>query len=701
MLNGKVPMTYFKQSLILVLFTTLFSLTGCGGGGGEKPSDNSSEPIYNPDTTDSPSPLFNPYANVINYPYYNNVQNTGADLWHNNNFTGEGSLVAVLDSGANLTGAKYDITANLPSKYTATYTRDFNDSSNDGYEVYDFDYLAQNNSNPHGDYMSQVIGSSEIGIGIAPNTNIMHLVISEDGYTDAASRWKGLESANNAGAVVANISFQYGGMYVYKGTEDEIKANSASYKHDITNKRIHDAIVSSGMAIINSAGNSNENVSDLVYSDASVNSFFDSEIKNNFIIAGALDYSNTQIADYSAYAGENPDVQARFLMAPGTSLVELSGTENGYVSGTSPAAASISGSIALMKSRWNNLTGAELGQILLDTASTDIVDYSPSIHGQGKLDLHAAYSPYGVTTIRTSTNESVPVYAASLQLPSGFKDQTTTTAMVDERNRDYEITLAYKAKAFDSRFNERFDMFLQNTSTVNVGHVDKFNINTSETFTGIERNSGATAYDSFTENMFNTYRPMESIQLSSDDLKIAVSANIKDQSQQLSNSINGLGFIADIDYKGLGFSIFNSNEDEGYSFYGAKERYSKGFQIRYLNGPFSLDTYVSDSSIRGTSLIKSMDNKKNGLTLSLNLLNGQTKGLKLGVLGRYSESFFNVKMNIPKSNGDGSLRYTDETINLRQELYGAGFYAQAGGFKLNAYSDKNNQSLMMSYKKQF
>ena len=97
----------------------------------------------------------------------------------------------------------------------------------------------------------------------------------------------------------------------------------------------------------------------------------------------------------------------RYLMANGDSGWNLENSTNSGddVEGTSFAAPRIAGAAAIVKSKFPNLSGANVADILLLTADKDINDdgvddfSSPSsVYGRGELDLSSALSPVGNLT---------------------------------------------------------------------------------------------------------------------------------------------------------------------------------------------------------------------------------------------------------------------------------------------------------------
>ena len=129
----------------------------------------------------------------------------------------------------------------------------------------------------------------------------------------------------------------------------------------------------------------------------------DSDIGDQSIIVGATDtISGTKtIATYSNRAGVMKD---RFIVADGgCGYKYYSGSNAGTeIKGTSCAAPKVSGAAAVVKSKFPNLSAADLSDILLLTADKDIDDNgvddfssTSTVYGRGELDLSSALSPVG------------------------------------------------------------------------------------------------------------------------------------------------------------------------------------------------------------------------------------------------------------------------------------------------------------------
>ncbi|WP_173978036.1 S8 family peptidase [Magnetospirillum sp. UT-4] len=140
------------------------------------------------------------------------------------------------------------------------------------------------------------------------------------------------------------------------------------------------------------------------------------------LAVGAVDATNT-IASFSNRAGTAKD---RFLVAPGVNVVT---TANGggtqVVSGTSFAAPHVAGAAAVVWGASPFLTGAEVADILLQSAR-DLGDPgTDAVYGRGLLDVDQALQPVGGTSVPTGTTVAdggAAPAATALSLGGAFGD---------------------------------------------------------------------------------------------------------------------------------------------------------------------------------------------------------------------------------------------------------------------------------------
>ena len=144
------------------------------------------------------------------------------------------------------------------------------------------------------------------------------------------------------------------------------------------------------------------------------------ELRGHVIAAVALD-SNGVIADYSNHCGA---ASTFCIAAPGRHYVPSG--PNGYVTvqGTSLAAPTVGGSLAILKQAFPSLGNDELVTRLFATANKTGIYEVASIYGQGLVDLDVATQPVGQGQIpigNSVTGKSAPMNLSTVQpaLPTG------------------------------------------------------------------------------------------------------------------------------------------------------------------------------------------------------------------------------------------------------------------------------------------
>ena len=138
------------------------------------------------------------------------------------------------------------------------------------------------------------------------------------------------------------------------------------------------------------------------------------ELRGHVIVAVALD-SNGVIADYSNHCGA---ASTFCIAAPGRHYAPSG--PNGYVTvqGTSFAAPTVGGSLAILKQAFPSLGNDELVTRLFATANKTGIYEVASIYGQGLVDLDAATQPVGQGQIpigNSVTGKSVPMNPSTVQ----------------------------------------------------------------------------------------------------------------------------------------------------------------------------------------------------------------------------------------------------------------------------------------------
>jgi subtilisin family serine protease len=278
--------------------------------------------------------------------------NWGADLikaptvW-NNGYTGNGVVVAVLDTGVDYNHE--DLRNNIWTNTNEIAGNGIDDDGNgyvDDVRGWNFDSNSNNvyDNNGHGTHVSGTIAGENNGFGvtgIAYNAKIMPVkVLDENGSGSYSAIAKGIYYAVNNGARIINLSL--GGYF----SNDTLKSaiEYASSKNVI---------------VVMAAGN-----------DGDSSPAYPARYANNHGIAvGAVDRNN-QLADFSNRSGSR---EIAYVTAPGVDINStLPGNQYGNYSGTSMATPHVAGVVALMLSANPSLTESQVRNILTKTAANNI-----------------------------------------------------------------------------------------------------------------------------------------------------------------------------------------------------------------------------------------------------------------------------------------------------------------------------------------
>ena len=266
------------------------------------------------------------------------------------NYTGNGSVVAVLDTGMNYNHVE------LSSSYAGG--RDFVNNDADPLD-----------DNGHGTHVAGIItadGVSANAKGVAPGAQILSgKVLNSAGSGSfsniiAAMYW----AADNPSVDVISMSL---------GTSRTFKnSNCDSYIPDMTTAVNY--AVAHGKVVVAAAGNSKSGVSN-------------PGCISGVITVGAVG-SNDVIASWS---GRGFSAKDHGVVAPGVSLYSSwLGTGYATASGTSMATPVVAGTIALMKQKNPSLTVAQVKSILYTTSKDLGASGYDNTYGHGRIDASAA-----------------------------------------------------------------------------------------------------------------------------------------------------------------------------------------------------------------------------------------------------------------------------------------------------------------------
>jgi subtilisin family serine protease len=332
-------------------------------------------------------------------------------------WTGQGVTVGVLDDGVDTSLAAFQNQISALSKDFGYETRNGVTTKRD---------RVSDSQTEHGTAVAAVIAARRDGsgtVGIAPDAKIAILRTSDYNYTTAtetlAHDSEALDYAGSVGIKLVNRSLASQGFNV------ALRNSVAGYG-------------AKGGLLINAAGNSGGDApTDAVNVDAAN--------RSAWLFVVALDpqvQSSYALAGYSNKAGSMAD---RTIAAVGTNYTtRIDGNVAGF-SGTSSAAAQVSGVAATILSKWPQLTGVQAGQVILATARDIGTPGTDATFGAGLVDVKAALSP--VSPVLSNGSVQTAVAASMLTVPAAIGTTSIQTAVasvtvLDRYGRDFTGSLA-------------------------------------------------------------------------------------------------------------------------------------------------------------------------------------------------------------------------------------------------------------------
>jgi len=295
-----------------------------------------------------------------------------------------------------------------------------------GYNCSTADHAAWRDRNNHGTHVAGTIGALDNGIGVvgvAPGARVWGVkILNDDGYGLISWYICGLDwiLAQRDPADASRPLFEAVNMSVTKPGSDDHNCGFTN------NDPLHQAIcrvVAGGITVVAAAANDHHNAANNIpasYDEViTVSALADTDGKagglggNRCFSWGTYDKDDT-FADFSNYGG---DVD---LIAPGKCIMStIPGARYAYMSGTSMAAPTVTGAVALYKESRPNATPAEVREALRylgnlnwktwtdpDPSHEPLLDVS-RIHTLGTFDFGAATTQ--PRTVEAGTTASLPV----------------------------------------------------------------------------------------------------------------------------------------------------------------------------------------------------------------------------------------------------------------------------------------------------
>lgn len=405
--------------------------------------------------------------------YGQNLEQVGAPASWAKGWTGKGSTIAILDTGIDLGHSEFE------GRIVDTDCFSF------GCRYYG-ETVDDINNVSHGTHVAGIAAAALDGVGmtgVAPDANLMIGKISfgKYGAIDLSAMDDGIAWAAAGGAVVANVSANYNVDTTYKNSlvkmEDGLYRSTDTrkwmssgatyaedgYSHFLKRTYVNDIINSmegNEIVLVASAGNQGMDISTFPAHMAVLeNEDGALVLDGRVIIAGNYDaksykgiaYSSNRAGtvcfDYNETQNtcdSDRRVSDFYLMAPGTYVMSaIDNNEYMTLSGTSMAAPTISGGVALVHQMWPHMKGSNLVKLLLDTGNKDIASYNENVHGQGLMDLDEATQPQGAlgipTTGRVDGAKSAVGSSSSMSVAGVSVSAIDALMVVDDYDRDFYI----------------------------------------------------------------------------------------------------------------------------------------------------------------------------------------------------------------------------------------------------------------------
>lgn len=367
--------------IFLNLMASTLLLASCGGGGS---SINNSLEISYDYTTGNPSSLDQANSNILlgferSLPYDGPSGNTFSSLSQAHNTLNNGLFYPV---------ATRDTLAN--NVWSSGWT-------GKGIKVGILDSFNSNGRiDSHGDWVSLVLNS------ISPEANtILSNLPSGNLSTTLQNANSAFDYYNTNEYFIVNNSWGFekplkNSFGSYTGTNnpnwDDIISDAVTSKITSINQK-SEPIYNEKMLFVFAAGNGAQYCGSVYITECDYFATVYNKVRNqgyeigeDTIFVGALSDESSTIANYSYQAG---NMLNDFIVAHDDVLF------SGDASGTSFSSPRVSGAAALVRQKFPNLTGIQLKQVLLQTA-TDLGTSGPdNIYGYGKLNLENAMSPQG------------------------------------------------------------------------------------------------------------------------------------------------------------------------------------------------------------------------------------------------------------------------------------------------------------------
>ena len=412
-----------RRVALLSTVMPMLVLSACGGSGGGTVASTPTPPAA-PATPPTPPPPPPPPAvnyNTAEYQRSNAAVQAQAIAAYNAGATGQGIVAAVIDSGVNANSAEFAGRISASSADVTGGARGIQDVDGHGTAVASVLLGAKNDINMH---------------GVAFNATLLAARADTQGSCTATGGTANDGCSFNDNAIASGVN---------AAVQAQARVINISLGGTPANSNLRTAIgraTAAGIVVVISAGN--DFATDPVAGanpDPLAQIALDPIARGLVLIAGATD-ANQSLAAFSNRAGTG---QNFYLTALGVGVLAPDHTGTLFRwDGTSLSAPVVAGAVALLAQAFPTLTGAQIVDLLLRTATDLGATGTDAVYGRGELNLAKAFAPQGSTSLGQT---AVPVSLTSngmLSTPMGDAGVKTGMAVPirDAFGRDYTVDLS-------------------------------------------------------------------------------------------------------------------------------------------------------------------------------------------------------------------------------------------------------------------
>ena len=342
-----------------------------------------------------------PNANSAEFQAGGYLAQMHADVAYNAGASGQGILIADIDTGADPT--RPDLVGAISPLST--------------------DIIAGRNQpvgpNAHADWVSSVLAARFNGFGTI-GVAYQSTVLSIRADTGSDNSFEDSDIANGVEYAIANHARVINLSLGSPGSSSMQLQNALS-----------DA-VAAGIAITVSAGNEGN-----PQPDAPANLAVDPRYVGMLVAVGGLDATG-KLASFSNQAGS---VANGYLVAPGANLsADCDANSCEVVSGTSFSAPQVAGAIALLLQAFPNLTAQQALQILFNSADDLGAPGVDPVYGHGELDLTQAFEPIGAMSVPMASGAQRVINNPTVGGGAGLQSSMTSVALGDAIQHSHNLT---------------------------------------------------------------------------------------------------------------------------------------------------------------------------------------------------------------------------------------------------------------------